>query len=226
MFRSLSFGVKTRIARVIYTKKLAKPKYQIKAIKTGDRTSSAKETDLYFPLQQKLKEIFDALYVAESYTYTREGYMRGPTIGITNPHLEITAHGKFSELLHTQFSYYLFQNLKAENLHPDIMGYVDKKDANTRAFITVEVKKDQLKIRDILQAKLYESIFNAKFSFAISPKGIAIEKLKVILEHDKDLRGNVMIGQCLANGEAIRLYPDLMKYIPKEFQRLCSNRAL
>lgn len=177
-------------------------------------------------MQQKLKEIFDELYVAESYTRSTEGYMRGPTTGIRNPHLEITAHGKFSELLHNQFSYYLFQNLRAEKFQPDIMGYVDKKDASTRAFITVEVKKDQLRIRDILQAKLYENIFNAKFSFAISPKGIAIEKLKVILEHDKDLRGNVMIGQCSANGELIRLYPDLMKYIPKEFQQLCSNRAL
>lgn len=184
------------------------------------------EKQLYFPLLQKLKEIFDRSYVAESYAYTREGLMRAPTSGITNPHLEITAHGKFSELLHSNFDYYLFQNLKAEKLHPDIMGYVDKKNASTRAFITVEVKKDPLTIRNILQAKLYENIFNAKFSFAISPEGIAIEKLKVILKHDRDLRGNVMIGQCSADGRLIRLYPDLLEYIPKEFQRLCSNRAL
>jgi len=59
---------------------------------------SIKESDLYFPLQQKLKEIFDSLYVAESYVYSREGYQKAPTTGITNPHLEITAHGKFSEL--------------------------------------------------------------------------------------------------------------------------------
>jgi hypothetical protein len=152
--------------------------------------------------------------------------MKGPTSGITNPHLEITAHGKFSPLLHSNFDYYLFQNLKAESLHPDIMGYVDKKDSTTRAFITVEVKKNPLKIRDILQAKLYENIFNAKFSFALSPRGIAIEKLKVILKHDRDLRGKVLIGQCSADGRAIRLYPDLSEYIPKEFQRLCSPRTL
>jgi len=184
------------------------------------------EDKLYWPLLQKLREIFDRWYVAESYAYSREGYMRAPTSSITNPHLEITANGKFSELLHTQFDYYLFKSLKAENLHPDIMGYVYKKDATKREFITVEVKKDPLKIRDILQAKLYENIFNAKFSFAISPKGMAIEKLKVILKHDKDLRGNVMIGQCSADGRAIRLYPDLSEYIQKEFQRLCSHRIL
>ena len=185
-----------------------------------------KEEHLYFPLLQKLKEIFDRWYVAESYVYTRQGLMRAPTSGITNPHLEITAHGEFSELLHSNFDYYLFQNLKAESLHPDIMGYVDKKDSTTRAFITVEVKKNPLKIKDILQAKLYENIFNAKFSFAISPKGIAIEKLKVILKHDRDLRGNVMIGQCSADGRLIRLYPDLLEYIPKEFRRLCSSRTV
>jgi len=184
------------------------------------------EKKLYFPLLQKLKEIFDSLYVAESYVYTSDGLIRAPTTGITNPHLEITANGKFSELLHSQFDYYLFQTLKAENLHPDIMGYVDKKDETTRKFITVEVKKNPLKIRDILQAKLYESIFNAGFSFAISPKGIAIEKLKVILKHEKDLRGNVLIGQCSENGEVIRLYPEMSEYVPKELRRLCVSRTV
>lgn len=189
-------------------------------------SGKVKEEELYYELLQNLKEFFDRWYVAESYAFSREGWMRAPTTSITNPHLEITAHGKFSELLQNNFDYYLFQTLKAEKLHPDIMGYVDKKDAKTRAFITVEVKKDPLTIRNILQAKLYENIFNAKFSFAISPKGISIEKLKVILKHDKDLRGNVMIGQCSNGGRSIRLYPDLSNYVPKEFQRLCSNRAL
>jgi hypothetical protein len=106
------------------------------------------------------------------------------------------------------------------------MGYVYKKDADKLEFITVEVKYAELKIRDVLQAKLYEKFFNAEFSFAISPKGIAIEKLKLILKHSEDLRGNVMIGQCSADGRLIRLYPDLLERIPKEFQRLCSDRAL
>jgi len=190
-------------------------------------SGKAKEEEkLYCPLLQSLKEIFDRWYVAESYTYSREGYMRAPTSGITNPHLEITAYGKFSESLHTQFDYPLFQDLKAENLHPDIMGYVYKKDAAKREFITVEVKYAQLKIKDVLQAKLYERIFNAKFSFVISPKGMGIEKLKVILKHDNDLRGHVMIGQCSADGRLIRLYRDLLERIPKELQRLCSDRVL
>jgi len=106
------------------------------------------------------------------------------------------------------------------------MGYVYKRDATKREFITVEVKKGPLTIKNILQAKLYENIFNAKFSFAISPEGMAIEKLKVILKYSKDLRGHVMIGQCSDDGRAIRLYPDLSDYILKEFKRLCSHRTL
>ena len=184
------------------------------------------EEKLYFPLLQTLREFFDSDYVANSYAYSPEGRMRAPTRGITNPHLEITAHGKFSEVLHSEFDYSLFQDLKAENLQPDIMGYVFKKNRSKHEFITVEIKYGQLKIRDVLQAKLYESIFNAKHSFLISPKGIAIDKLKVILKHSKELRGNVIIGQCSANGQAIRLYSDLLEYIPKEFRRLCSNRSL
>ena len=68
------------------------------------------------------------------------------------------------------------------------MGFVMKKPLSNPEFITVEIKKSALRIRDILQAKLYEEIFNAKFSFTISPKGISPEKLSVILKHNKTLR--------------------------------------
>jgi hypothetical protein len=188
--------------------------------------NAREETDLYSPLQQSLKEIFDRLYVDEPYSYSREGYQRGPTSGITNPHLEITAYGKFSDKIQREFDYYMFQTLKAERLQPDIMGYVDKKGKKTRAFITVEVKKGSLRIRDILQAKLYESIFNAKFSFAFSPKGMAMEKLKVVLKHDNALRGNVLIGQCSADGRRIRLYPEMKNFVLTNLQQLCSERIL
>ena len=169
-----------------------------------------------------MKEIFDRFYVAESYTIDRKtGYQRVSLNSIRNPHLEITAEGKFSDLLKSHFSYFLFQKLQAERFHPDLMGFVTKKTSSNPEFITVEIKKGALRIRDILQAKLYEKIFDAKFSFAISPKGISTEKLKVILEHNEAIRGKVIIAQCSDNGRSIWINPLLENHIPKEFKGLC-----
>ena len=183
---------------------------------------SQNEPKLYFPLCQKLKEIFDTMYVEDSYTIDRKtGYMRAPAYGIKNPCLEITANGKVSDLLQSKFSYYLFKKLQAEKLHPDLMGFVKKKFSGKPEFITVEIKKGALRIRDILQAKLYEEIFNAKFSFAISPKGISPQKLVLILEHNKALRGKVIIAQCSEDGRSIWINPLLKDHIPKVFRGLC-----
>ena len=136
-----------------------------------------KESTLYFPICQELKVFFDQNYVSDPYTIDRKtGYLKAPTNFIQNPRLEITANGKMSDLLQSNFSYFLFRKLQAERLHPDLMGFVKKKSSSNPEFITVEIKKGALRIRDILQAKLYEDIFNAKFSFAISPKGISTQQ--------------------------------------------------
>jgi hypothetical protein len=181
-----------------------------------------RESRLYFPLCQTLKQIFDRYYVADSYAIDRKtGFQRGPINAIQNPHLEITAYGKFTDKLQSKFSYYLFQKLHAEKFHPDLMGFVKKKPSSNEEFITAEIKKGTLRIRDILQAKLYEDIFDARFSFAISPKGISQEKLKVILEHDEAIRGKVIIAQCSGNGSSIRINPLLKNHIPKVFSDLC-----
>ncbi len=87
--------------------------------------------------------------------------------GITNPHLEITAQGNFSELLKTHFDITMFGKLYGEELHPDIMGYVKKKSAKPE-LITAEVKLDDLKIRDVMQATLYEVFFQSKHLSAIA----------------------------------------------------------
>jgi hypothetical protein len=186
-------------------------------------TKKVKEEKLYYPIMEALKGIFDRWYVEVSYAYTKEGYMRAPSSGITNPHLEITAHGEFSEKLQRVFDYRLFAALYAEKLKPDIMGFVRKKRSGDPEVITVEVKPTALTIRDVLQAKLYSDIFKAKFSFAISPKGISIPKLMTILEHDKELRGNVLIASYDPFDEysRFRIYKELEPYVPKEFQRFC-----
>lgn len=119
-----------------------------------------KENELYFQISETLKSVFDRWYLEESYAYSKEGYQRAPMSGITNPHLEITAQGNFSEQLKTHFDITMFGKLYGEELHPDIMGYVAKKKSDKQELITVEVKLDDLKIRDVMQARLYEVFFS------------------------------------------------------------------
>lgn len=144
---------------------------------------------------------------------------------IRNPHLEITAHGEFSEELKLRkFNYYMFEQLFAEQLHPDILGYVIKNGDNKPSLletIAVEVKAHELTLRDLMQAKLYEAIFGAKHTFLLSPLGMAGEKMEVVLKHGDLLRGNVLIGKCGENGRDFRLDPRLIEYVPKEFGRFC-----
>jgi hypothetical protein len=66
---------------------------------SGNPPKKPKEEELYYPIMEVLKGIFDRWYVDVSYAYSKEGYMRAPSSGITNPHLEVTAHGGFSEKL-------------------------------------------------------------------------------------------------------------------------------
>ena len=120
------------------------------------------------------------------------------------------------------FPIFCFVSFKLNDCTLTWWGFVKKKSSSNPEFITVEIKKGALRIRDILQAKLYEDIFNAKFSFAISPKGISTAKLKVILEHDKAIsRGKVIIAQCSDDGRSIWINPLLKDQIPKAFKNLC-----
>ncbi len=152
--------------------------------------------------------------------------MAGTPSGITNPHLEITANRTPSEVLQRVFDYRLFAALYAEDLRPDIMGFVCKKKSSNPEIMIIEVKKKSLKIKDVLQAKMYGAIFSAKFSFIISRSGISIPALKTILEHDSTLRGDVIIGQCSSEGQHVRFYPEMLEYVPKELRSLCINKTL
>jgi hypothetical protein len=176
------------------------------------------EERLYAPIIETLKTIFDRYYVAKPINYP---YQSVAANWLKNPHLEITAKGEFSELLKTRFDYHMFGKLHAERLHPDIMGFVTKKESSKPEMITVEVKLGPLKLRDVMQAKLYEAVFCSKYSLLISPTGIEGEKLEVVLEHDKAIRGNVIIGKCGEDGRTFRVNPRLANMIPKAFRSLC-----
>jgi hypothetical protein len=176
------------------------------------------EKRLYIPVLQTLQSVFDRYYVAKPVNYPLQSV---PIGWLKNPYLEITAKGGFSERLKNHFDYHMFGKLYAERLHPDIMGFVTKKKSSQPEMITVEVKDSQLKLRDVMQTKLYEAVFRSKFSFLISPTGIEGEKMEVILEHDKALRGNVIIGKCGEDGNTFRINPKLANKIPKAFRSLC-----
>ena len=125
-----------------------------------------------------------------------------------------------SEKLQNLFDYHMFKKLSAEKLHPDIMGYVTKKKTGTE-FITVEIKKDDLTLKNLMQAKLYETFFQSKHTFLFSPTGMSPEKLEVVLQHDEALRGKVIIGKCGEDGRMFRINPKLTDKTPKYFQDLC-----
>jgi hypothetical protein len=188
------------------------------------------EERLYAPIVENLKSIYNYWYLDKSQVYAgkpdddyRPQY--NLTTAITNPHLEITAHGEFSEDLKLKrFDYYMFAQLFAEHLHPDILGYVIKnvaKRLGSFETIAVEVKAKYLLIRDLMQAKLYEAVFGAKHTFLLSPQGMTGEKIAVVLKHDDLLRGNVIIAKCGENGKDFRIDPRLVDYVPKEFRRFC-----
>jgi len=182
----------------------------------GDKNNLPKPEELlYAPVLQMLKKVFDARYVDESVMYPLQR-----AIEIKNPRLEITAHGNMSDELQSHFDYFMFKKLFAEKLHPDIMGYVTKKKTGTE-FITVEIKHDDLTLKDLMQAKLYEAVFNSKHSFLFSPTGMSVQKLEVVLQHDEALRGNVIIGKCGEDGHMFRISPKLTDKTPKYFQDLC-----
>ena len=187
-----------------------------------------KEDKLYFPVVEKLKEIFDRWYVKEPYAYRKIPHtdywaMAAPSSGITNPHLEITAKGNFSEELKAYFDITMFGKLYGEELHPDTMGFVRKKKSDKPDLITVEVKKDDLKIRDVMQARLYEIFFQSKFTFLLSPTGISREKIEAVMQHDDFIRGHVIIGKCGDDGKDFRVDPKLCNKVRKEFVQFCRS---
>jgi hypothetical protein len=139
---------------------------------------------------------------------------------LKNPILEITANG-IPDKLKTHFSYPLFEQLAVDNLHPDIMGFVRKREKSETEYITIEIKKDALTLRDLMQAKLYETFFQSKHSFLLSPTGISPERMSLILKYDKDLRGNVIIGECGDDGKTIWFNHNLVDKVTKEFKKLC-----
>lgn len=90
-------------------------------------------------------------------------------------HLEITAKGRFSEQLKKRLDDLSLYITKVELFKPDIMGYVESEHYELRGLVVVEVTSEKIKIKDILQARDYGSVFDAKFAFLISSEPLPEE---------------------------------------------------
>ena len=111
-----------------------------------------------------------------------------------NPYLEITARKGISETLKMEFSDETFLILYAEDLTPDIMGFVRRKPSSPKELITVEVKDKIIKLKDIFQARLYQEVFKSTLGFLISPEGITEETVRFVTSKNGEfIRGKVII---------------------------------
>lgn len=182
------------------------------------------EEALYANVLQTVRTIFDQNYLDVSYTRSPEGYQKASIDWITNPCLEDTHLGNFSEEIKSHFDIVMFGKLYGADLRPDIMGHVIKKEGGKPELIIVEVKKGDITLLDVMQARLYELFFKSKFTFLLSPTGISREKMEAIMLHDNLLRGNVIIGKCGEDGKRFSIDPKLEDKLPKElkkFKRFC-----
>ncbi|MCW4024949.1 MAG: hypothetical protein NWF01_07945 [Candidatus Bathyarchaeota archaeon] len=183
------------------------------------------EKELYGNVINTMKGVFDLNYLENPKTMI-DGRQNIPPEWVTNPNLEDThdTHAKLSEEIKSHFDIIMFGKLYGSDIRPDIMGYVIKKEGTKPELIIVEVKKDDIALLDVMQARLYELFFKSKFTFLLSPMGITREKMEAIMLHDNLLRGNVIIGSCGDEGKNFTIDPKLKDKLPKElkkFQKFC-----
>jgi len=113
-----------------------------------------KEKDYYPLIGQKFKELFE---------------LKGCKVS-----LELTADKKFSNKIKSKIPNHrqiIFSFLR--NVAPDITGFIEK-DSLTD-FVIMEIKKEQIKLDHIYQARKYAELFDAKFAFLVSTKEIPEE---------------------------------------------------
>jgi len=121
--------------------------------------SSKKEEELYAPIQGSLFEPFSCL---GSY------------------YSEITADKHFTNVLKKAFSKDTLYIIKVEGVFPDITGFL--KTQYSTDIVTVEVKSEEISIKDIYQAKEQGEIFGAKYALLISSEALPEEIRRFILD--------------------------------------------
>lgn len=102
---------------------------------------------------------------------------------ISDSYFEVTNRG-FSNKLQREFDYETLYLINFEKFWPDITGYI-KRDGS-KEIVAVEVKKGDVKLKDVFQAKNYGEIFRSPHSLLISNE-VMPEKLRRFLLKRRDL---------------------------------------
>ena len=127
-------------------------------------------------------------------------------LGCNNVHLEITGTNHFSPKLKDAFGEPLI--LLDYSFSPDISGVFEK---NGEKIIVVEVKPDEMKMRDVYQTIEYVELVNAEIGILITPKKIPVKFKKYFNENPELL---TMCGRRIFIG-TISIEEE--KFIPEEW---------
>lgn len=145
-------------------------------------------------------------------------------------YLEITGKTrKFNEKLKKGFDDETLSIINSEGKFPDITGYVKRKRNSNKELITVEIKKRTIILRDVIQARLYQELFKAKFGLLISSEGITEERVRFLLDKKvgKWIRGNVIIIRYFKNyyekGRWIEIHHRFKNKVPDIFKKYCKS---
>lgn len=130
--------------------------------------------------------------------------------GCSDVYLEITGFNSWSQKLKTVFGSAISD--QHTFFSPDIAGTYKKNDEEK--VVIVEIKPDELKMRDIYQTLGYFDIGKADFGILLSPKKIPI-RIEKYLNENKDLltmcNRNIFVGRISMDDEQLdpgHWYPD------------------
>jgi len=105
---------------------------------------------------------------------------------LTHCYLEITSEGKFSQELKRLIPHDIIFSFLGKQASPDLVGFTWTTDnlwlfllpiarSGVKDFITVEIKREPITLKDVYQAKMYGDLFRAKYALLISPEPIPEE---------------------------------------------------
>lgn len=182
-------------------------------------------TDVQKPAEERLYEPVKEYLSRRLTTYPSNYY-----------HLEITAHGTFSEQLKRVVQDdIVFSFLKRDR--PDLTGFILRKNIDknlatsrhVRSLITVEVKPDKVALQDIYQASRYGDLFHAEYALLISlePLQEEIKRLHKQLSLLNRFQGLQVARKRLKKGKPIRWRVDSWKvYFGQAFLMNSSDSRL
>ncbi len=192
---------------------------------SSEKKKTRIEEILYEPIKEVLTGTFSRYIIPPKKPYLQgASYERPPE----RLYLELIGDKRgFSEKLKQCFEDETLHIINSEGKYPDIIGFVKRKENSREELITVEIKAGSIKLRDIMQARLYKELFKAKFGLLISASGITEERVRFLLDNDigKWIRGEVIIMRYYKNfhqkGRFFEMHPRFKNKVPEIFKKYC-----